>query len=416
MKPVISTIKDIYPASQAESQKQRYKAAVAAFAEHFGSVGEHRFFSAPGRTEVVGNHTDHNKRRVLAAAVDLDTVAAVSPRSDKKVELYSDGYARPFRVDLTSLTPVPSEKETTLALIRGVAARLSQLGYKVGGFSACVNSTVLKGSGLSSSAAFEILIGNIFNVLFCGGALSPVELAKIGQFAEKEYFGKPCGLMDQIGCSVGGCVFVDFENPNEPKLESFAPDFDSDGIVPCIIKTHAGHGDLTDEYAAITEELCEISAYFSSDRLRGVSKEDFYKSISVLRKKFGDRAVLRAMHIFDENKRVKEEFDAIKRKDFESFLSLANSSGLSSQTLLQNVHSEKNPKNQAATFTIALCKRLLGQSGAVRIHGGGFGGTVQAFVPHSDFDLFRSEIDRVLGENSCRKISVRSVGGCTVEL
>ena len=400
--------------SDTEAAKERFKRLKSEFEGHFGKSPE-LLFSAPGRTEIGGNHTDHENGLVLCGSVDLDMTAYVSQNGGKTVRLYSEQF-EPVIIDLGDLSKKKSEIGRSESLVRGVAHCLKERGFDIFGFDGMMTSNIPAGMGLSSSAAFEILIGNIFNVLFCGGALSPVELAKIGQFAEKEYFGKPCGLMDQIGCSVCGCVFVDFENPNEPKLESFAPDFDSDGIVPCIIKTHAGHGDLTDEYAAITEELCEISAYFSSDRLRGVSKEDFYKSISVLRKKFGDRAVLRAMHIFDENKRVKEEFDAIKRKDFESFLSLANSSGLSSQTLLQNVHSEKNPKNQAATFTIALCKRLLGQSGAVRIHGGGFGGTVQAFVPHSDFDLFRSEIDRVLGENSCRKISVRSVGGCTVEL
>lgn len=400
--------------SDTEAAKERFKRLKSEFEGHFGKSPE-LLFSAPGRTEIGGNHTDHENGLVLCGSVDLDMTAYVSQNGGKTVRLYSEQF-EPVIIDLGDLSKKKSEIGRSESLVRGVAHCLKERGFDIFGFDGMMTSNIPAGMGLSSSAAFEILIGNIFNVLFCGGALSPVELAKIGQFAEKEYFGKPCGLMDQIGCSVGGCVFVDFENPNEPKLESFAPDFDSAGIVPCIIKTHAGHGDLTDEYAAITEELCEISAHFSSDRLRGVSKEDFYKSISVLRKNFGDRAVLRAMHIFDENKRVKEEFAAIKRKDFESFLSLANSSGLSSQTLLQNVHSEKNPKNQVATFTIALCKRLLGQSGAVRIHGGGFGGTVQAFVPHSDFDLFRSEIDRVLGENSCRKISVRSVGGCTVEL
>ena len=285
-----------------KDQTGRYEALASQFRSRFGAEPE-LFVSAPGRTEVVGNHTDHNKGRVLAAAVDLDTVAAVSPRSDKKVELYSDGYARPFRVDLTSLTPVPSEKETTLALIRGVAARLSQLGYKVGGFSACVNSTVLKGSGLSSSAAFEVLLVAIFDAVYNGWVVDPKLNAQISQYAENVFFGKPCGLMDQMASSVGGLVTIDF-GPDSPVVEALQYDFGKKGYDLCVVSAGGEHGNLTADYAAIPAEMKAVAAALGREVLQGVTGEELMEKLPQLKNKVPDRALLRAFHFVDENQRV----------------------------------------------------------------------------------------------------------------
>lgn len=372
-------------------------------------------FSAPGRTEIAGNHTDHQNGCVVCGSVDLDMIAFVSKNNTNEIHLFSEQFP-PINVNLDSISKTPRQFGRSEALVKGVAYAFKERGFELSGFDGMMTSRIPSGMGLSSSAAFEILIGNIFNTLFCQDALSPVELAKIGRFAEGEFFGKPCGLMDQIGCSVGGCVFVDFKDPENPVISSISPDFRSAGLVPCVINTRAHHAGLTDEYAAVTNEMRSISEYFSKQKLRETDQDEFYNSVAILRKKYGDRAVLRAMHFFDENRRAKEEFKALEEGDFDLFLRLVNRSGLSSQTLLQNIHSQKNPKEQAATFTLALCKRLLGEKGAVRIHGGGFGGTVQAFVPTEDFDNFSDSINRIIGKDSCKKISLRPVGGCTIEL
>ena len=369
--------------------------------------------SAPGRTEIGGNHTDHQNGCVLCASVNLDMIAFVKPNGTNSVRLYSEQFP-PVICNIENTAPNSEEFGKSEALVKGVAHYLKNKGYTLSGFDGMMTSRIPAGMGLSSSAAFETLVGTVFSVLFCGGSVSSVEIAKAGQFAEQTFFGKPCGLMDQIGCSVGGCVYVDFKQENDPKIEHIAPDFSKLDLIPCVINTRSGHADLTDDYADIRKEMSQIASYFGQDKLRFVDEDDFYRQICNLRPKYGDRAVLRAMHFFDENKRAFAEFSALKSNSSLEFLKLVNLSGRSSEGYLQNIWSAKNPKNQAAEFTLALCRRLLGKDGGVRIHGGGFGGTVQAFVPTDKFDKFRQQVDGVLSPDSCCKILIRTVGGCIV--
>ena len=398
-----------------KDQTGRYEALASQFRSRFGAEPE-LFVSAPGRTEVVGNHTDHNKGRVLAAAVDLDTVAAVSPRSDKKVELYSDGYARPFRVDLTSLTPVPSEKETTLALIRGVAARLSQLGYKVGGFEAYTITRVLKGSGLSSSAAFEVLVVTIISHLYNDDAIDPVTVAKIAQYAENVYFGKPSGLLDQTASSVGGFTAIDFKDPENILIEKVNFDVTAHGYALCVVDTGGNHADLTNEYALVPKEMKEVAAFFGKEFLRDVDEQEFYDKIGEVRKQTGDRAVLRAMHFFDDDRLAAQEAQALRAGDFDSFKEMVIASGRSSFQRLQNVFATITPQEQGLSLALALTEKLLAGEGAWRVHGGGFAGTIQAYVPLARLDEYRAAMEKVFGKGACYVLSVRQAGGTKVEL
>ena len=394
-----------------KDQTGRYEALASQFRSRFGAEPE-LFVSAPGRTEVVGNHTDHNKGRVLAAAVDLDTVAAVSPRSDKKVELYSDGYARPFRVDLTSLTPVPSEKETTLALIRGVAARLSQLGYKVGGFSACVNSTVLKGSGLSSSAAFEVLLVAIFDAVYNGWVVDPKLNAQISQYAENVFFGKPCGLMDQMASSVGGLVTIDF-GPDSPVVEALQYDFGKKGYDLCVVSAGGEHGNLTADYAAIPAEMKAVAAALGREVLQGVTGEELMEKLPQLKNKVPDRALLRAFHFVDENQRVARAVEALRRDDLPAFFAAEIESGESSWMLLQNLYVAKSD-NQEMCLALEMSRRMLTGKGAWRIHGGGFAGTILAFVPKDMTETYARAMNGVFGENACKVLAIRPRGAVVI--
>ena len=379
------------------------------FQEIFGVVPQ-RYFSAPGRTEIGGNHTDHQRGRVLAAAVDLDTVAAVRVNGTNKIRIQSEGYPL-CEVTLDQLTPVASEINTTMALIRGVAARFVQLGCKVAGFDAYVTSTVLPGSGLSSSAAYEVLIGTIMNHLFFEGKVSQPEIAMIGQYAENVFFGKPCGLMDQMASAVGGMVTIDFLDKENPVIESVAFDFAACGHALCIIDSRASHADLTDEYAAITAELKNICSFFGKDVLTQISEADFIANMAVLREKFGDRAVLRAYHFYKENARVPLQVAALQAGDFEAFLRLVKESGYSSYMYLQNVIPAGYTAKQDVALSLALCELYLGGRGAYRVHGGGFAGTVQAFVPMDILDVFCKGVDGVLGEGACHVLSIRPEGG-----
>ena len=293
MKPVISTIKDIYPASQSEAQKLRYKNAVAAFADYFGSVGEHRFFSAPGRTEICGNHTDHNHGKVFAASVNLDVIAVVEQTDDNKIVIKSEGFPEDS-IDLSNLEAVPEEKNTSASLIRGVAAGFEKHGYHIGGFRAYTTSDVMKGSGLSSSAAFEVLVGTILSHLYNGGQISAVKIAQISQYAENVFFGKPSGLMDQMASSVGGFIAIDFKDTESPIIESVPADFEKFGHALCIVDAKGDHADLTDEYAAIPNEMKSVAGYFTCETLRQLSKDDIMLNIRVLREKFGEGALFRA--------------------------------------------------------------------------------------------------------------------------
>ena len=379
------------------------------FQEVFGTEPE-RYFSAPGRTELSGNHTDHQRGRVLAGAVNLDMQAAVKVNGTNTIRVLSMGYPL-CTVDLNTLTPVAEEVNTTAALIRGVAARFQQLGCKVEGFDAYMNSTVLPGSGLSSSAAFEVLMGTIINHLFFAGKVSQPEIAMIGQYAENVFFGKPCGLMDQMASAVGGMVTIDFEDPENPVIRPVAFDFAACGHALCIIDTRASHAELTDEYAAITRELKGVSNYFGKDVLRQIPETDFYQEIPALREQFGDRAVLRAIHFYEENARVEQQVAALEKGDFATYLSLMKESGDSSYMYLQNVVPTGATKNQEVALTLALCRKLLAGRGGYRVHGGGFAGTVQAFVPYDMLEDFRTGMDRVLGDGACHVLSIRKDGG-----
>jgi len=383
------------------------------FFEAFGGQPE-RYFSAPGRTELSGNHTDHQRGRVLAAAVNLDTRAAVRVNGTDVIRIQSKGYPL-VEVNLNELTPVASEVNTTAALVRGVASRFRQLGCRVAGFDAYIESTVLPGSGLSSSAAFEVLIATIMNHMFFAGQVSQPEMAKIGQYAENVFFGKPCGLMDQMASAVGGLVSIDFADKENPVITPVDYDFSQTGYALCIIDSQADHADLTDEYAAIPGELKAISAYFGKEVLTQVAEEDFYAAIPALREKCGDRAVMRAIHIFEENRRVPLQVACLQNGDFETFLRLETESGQSSWMYLQNVLPTGSVKQQAVAVALALCKHYLQGRGAYRVHGGGFAGTVQAFVPNDMVDAFREKIEGSLGAGACHILSIRPQGGVPME-
>ena len=386
------------------------KAALdAGFASVFGGAPE-RYFSAPGRTEIGGNHTDHQRGRVLAAAVNLDTQAAVRLNGTDVIRIQSQGYPM-CEVDLKVLVPQESEINGTASLIRGVAARFVQLGCEVKGFDAYCESTVLPGSGLSSSAAYEVLIGTILNHLFFDGRISAPEIAMIGQYAENVFFGKPCGLMDQTASSVGGLVTIDFFEKENPNIRSVNFDFSACGHALCIIDSRASHADLTDEYAAIPGELKAICAHFGKDVLTQIDQADFYAAIPALREKCGDRAVMRAIHFYHENDRVPQQAAALEEGNFDKFLALVKESGFSSYMYLQNVIPAGRIEHQEMAIALGLCQQYLNGRGAYRVHGGGFAGTVQAFVPFDLLDSFRAGIDAVLGEGACHVLSIRPQGG-----
>ena len=385
----------------------------AGFAQTFGGMPQ-RYFSAPGRTEIGGNHTDHQRGRVLAAAVDLDTVAAVSCNGTDVIRVMSQGYPL-CAVSLRELTPVEEEKNTTAALIRGVVAKFVELGCQVSGFDAYCCSTVLPGSGLSSSAAFEVLIGTILNHLFFAEHLQPAQIAAIGQYAENVFFGKPCGLMDQTASAVGNLVAIDFIDPASPIIRQLDFDFSTCGYCLCIIDSGADHADLTDEYAAVPGEMWSVAQYFGKEVLRDVEETAFYQALPALREAYGDRAVLRCIHFFRENARVVEQIDALERGDFETFLKLVTESGRSSYMYLQNVIPAGEKRQQAVAVALALCDRLLDGRGAFRVHGGGFAGTVQAYVPIDLLESFTREIQQVLGKGACHVLSIRPYGGVELE-
>ena len=386
----------------------------AGFAAVFGGTAE-RYFSAPGRTEVSGNHTDHQRGRVLAGAVNLDTVAAVRADGTDVIRVQSKGYPL-CQVRLDALEPVAEEVNSTPALIRGVAARFSQLGCVVGGFDAYCESTVLPGSGLSSSAAFEVLIGTIINHLFFDGRVSQPEIAQIGQYAENVFFGKPCGLMDQTASAVGGLVTIDFADKEHPDIRPVHFDFSTTGHALCIIDSRADHADLTDEYAAVPGEMKAVCEYFGKDVVTEIPEEDFYAAIPALREKCGDRAVMRVIHEYNENRRVPQQVACLERGDFEGFLRLTKESGYSSWMYLQNVVPAGYVKQQAMAVALGLCEHYLQGRGAYRVHGGGFAGTVQAFVPFDLLDSFRAGIDAALGEGACHVLSIRPQGGVEMEV
>ena len=385
---------------------KRYQALFSA-----GDNAQAALFSSPGRTELGGNHTDHQHGCVLAASVNMDMLAVAAPNGTALVRIHSEGYPV-LTVDLSSLSPAEDERETSAALVRGVAARMAELGQSPAGFDAYVCSSVPAGSGLSSSAAYEVLVGTIFNVLFCNQVFTPVQVAQIGQYAENVFFGKPCGLMDETASAVGGVVSIDFQDPAAPAVRKVNFDFSATGHTLCIINSGADHADLTDAYAAITSEMKSVAACFGKAVLRDVDEAAFRATIPELRKALGDRAVLRAIHFFAENRRAAQEAQALEQGDFAAFLALVRASGLSSSLYLQNTFAPSDPRQQAIPLVLWAAEEVLQGTGAVRVHGGGFAGTVQAFVPNDRLPDFLTAMERLLGPGMCHMLSIRPEGGC----
>jgi galactokinase len=395
----------------------RYQALVNGYKEFFGESDKLFFFSAPGRTEIGGNHTDHQHGNVLAASVNLDIIAAVSKTTDGIIDLKSAEYNKIDHIDTADLTVHSSEAERSASLIRGICFRCKDLGYKVGGFKAFTSSKVLKGSGLSSSAAFEILVVTIISHLYNDDSITPVEAAKIAQFAENVYFGKPSGLMDQMACSVGGFISIDFQDPTNPIIKSIDFDLNKNRFALCIVDTGGCHSDLTSEYASIPGDMKKISEYYGKNYLREVDEKQFYKDIGELRKIAGDRPILRAMHFFDDNRLVINEREALESNDFNRFLSLVKQSGDSSAKKLQNIFSTLSPNEQGLTLALSLSERIIGEHGGVsRVHGGGFAGTIQAYVPFDLLDEYKKSMESVFGPNTCYILTVRKWGGTRVNL
>ncbi len=403
-------LRRLYGPAAAPVQSVRYRGLIQELEDTFGPAERIAVFSAPGRTEIGGNHTDHQRGRVLAGSVNLDVIAAAAPNRDRVIRIQSEGFPMDV-VELDDLEPRAEERNSSAAIVRGIAAWFAQRGCPLEGFDAYTTSSVLKGSGLSSSAAFEVLVANMINSLFYGGQCDAVTLAQVGQYAENVYFGKPSGLLDQMASSVGGMVTIDFQDNAHPVVERLDFDFAATGHALCIVDSGADHADLTDEYAAVTRELREVSAHFGKTVLREVPEEAFYAALPTLRLKAGDRAVLRAIHIYEDNRRVTEQVAALGRGDFDTFLRLVRESGLSSWRLLQNVVPAGYTHHQEVAVALALCEKLLGGRGACRVHGGGFAGTIQAFVPLEILPAFQEEMERVLGSGSCHVLTIRPVGG-----
>ena len=403
----------LYGEDALDEQKKRYAEAEEKFVQLFGRPDNMRIVSSPGRTEVGGNHTDHNNGCVLAAAVDLDAIAFVIPTDDNIVEIKSEGFEI-APVDLNDLSVHESEFGTSEGLIRGVAAGLKNEGCNICGFKAYSTSSVLGGSGLSSSAAFEVLIGTVMSYLCNDGAISSVKIAQIAQYAENVYFGKPSGLMDQMASSVGGFITIDFKDTKNPVIDTVGFDFASNGYSLCIVDTKGSHADLTPDYAAIPEEMKSVARFFGAETLRSITKSQLIESIADVRKECGDRAVARAFHFLDESDRATAEFEALKNNDINKFFRLVNASGNSSYKYLQNIYPLKKPEEQALVLGLYTAETVLDGKGACRVHGGGFAGTIQAFVPADKIGQFTESMENVFGKGSCYKLYIRPVGGYCV--
>lgn len=397
------------------AQINRYIAAIESFCKLYPQREDIFLFSAPGRTEVGGNHTDHQNGCVFAAAVNLDVIAVVSFHDEGIIRLKSKGH-KANKIDLSQLNANSRECGTSNAIIRGIASKFKEKGVKISGFDAYTTSDVLSGSGLSSSAAFEVLIGTIIDKHYNNGNAGAVEIAKIGQYAENAYFGKASGLMDQTVSSVGGFVYIDFNNTSAPIIKTCNFDFESAGHCLCITDTKGSHADLTDDYVSIPTEMKQIAAFFGKDNLRQTDEDDFYRNISNIRKNCSDRAIMRAAHFFDENKRAGLEEKALSAGKFDQFLEIVKSSGESSADLLQNLYSPKNPLNQEIPLAIMMSKHILKDKGAVRVHGGGFAGTIQAFVPIELVKDYSDCMNSIFGDGSCHVLKIRLLGGFAFDM
>lgn len=402
-------LKDIYVDNQLiDIQKERYIQAIEKFISLYGDQ-DIEIYSTPGRSEVSGNHTDHQHGEVLATAINLDMIAVVCQDS-KAVKILSDDYDI-RAIDIYDLDKKDEEKETSEGLIRGVLARLKELGYHIGGFKGYFTSDVLQGSGLSSSAAFEVMIGTVLSGLYNDMSIDPIVIAQIGQYAENIYFGKPCGLMDQCACSVGGLIHIDFKEPKLPIVEAIDVDFSKFEQSLCIVDVHASHADLTDEYASIPYEMKEVAKYFGKEFLRDVDEKEFYQQLPKVREATNDRAILRAIHLFEENKRVEKIVKALKDENLEAFKDIIKASGDSSFKYLQNVYPNSDIFNQSVSLALALSENILGKRGVCRVHGGGFAGTIQAFVDDCYVETYKEMIEKIFGKGSCHVLKIRKYGG-----
>ncbi len=407
-------LKSVYVTDEAvQSQKPRYVETLNDFGELFGYDRDVSIMSAPGRTEVCGNHTDHNNGKVLAASINLDAIAVVAKNDDNIVRVQSKGHKMNV-VDLDDLVPNEANFGTSTTLVQGVMAGIKNLGYTVSGFDAYTTSDVMGGSGLSSSAAFEVLLGSVLSYMFNDGKISAVEIAKVAQYSENVFFGKPCGLLDQMASSVGTFVTIDFESTKDPVIKKIDFDFSKSGHSLCIVDTHGNHSDLTDDYAAVRTEMEDVAKALGKNVLREVSYEEFFAALPELTKKVNDRAILRAIHFFNENKRVEKAVACLENNDFEGFKQVIIDSGRSSFMLNQNVYTPKTPTEQKLSLALAISKELLEGKGAWRVHGGGFAGTIQAFVPNEMLDTYKKTLESVFGEGSCHVLIIRPVGGTQV--
>ncbi len=407
---------ELYGNDPAERKKNadRYKRLLNEFIKIFGEK-DVVFFSSPGRTEIGGNHTDHNWGRVLAGAVNLDNICVAAKNSTETIRIISEGYPA-FEVDLSSLAPDEKERYTSAALVRGICARFKELGYSIGGFDACIDGGVPKGSGLSSSASFEVLVGVVLNELFNNGQIDPILNAIVGQYSENNYFGKPCGLMDQVACAMGGLITIDFEDPANPKVKKINYDFTTSGFALVITDTGGSHADLNDEYASIPADMKAVASELGAKVLRQVTLDQILRKAPDIREKVGDRAILRAIHFQKDNQRVVDQVQALEKKDFKAFLKMVTESGYSSYMYNQNIFAVINPKEQGVSIALALSDLILNGNGAWRVHGGGFAGTIQAFVPQNLLDKYISTLENFFGKGACRNLFIRNKGACKVDL
>lgn len=395
-----------------EKQQQRYERAVQAFHEFFPTRTDIKIYSAPGRTEIGGNHTDHQRGIVLAGAVNLDVIAIVSFHNEGVIRVKSEGYVL-AEIQLSDLNP--NEKDDgTMSLVKGVVTKFKEKNVTVEGFDMYTTSDVICGGGISSSAAFETLVGTVIDLKYNEGKSTPFEIAQYGWFAENVFFGKKCGLLDQTVSSYGGLVSIDFKDDSSPVIEKIDFDFEKYGYTLCVTDTKSSHENLTDDYVAIREEMKQVANYFDCEVLSEVNEKEFFSFVPNLRSFCSDRAIMRAMHFFAETKRAHEEAVALKNKDIDLFLRLVNESGISSGNLLQNLFSNNTPTEQAIPLAIAMSKSILGNKGAVRVHGGGFAGTIQAFVPAEMVKEYKDSIERIFGDGSCHQMKIRPVGGIEI--
>ncbi len=407
-------LKKVYVTDEAvAAQKPRYIRTVKEFINLFGNDRDVFVLSAPGRTEVCGNHTDHNNGKVLAASINLDAIAIAAKREDMTINEKSEGHNL-NKVDISSLAPSEDEYGKSSSMIKGVAAGLKEQGYNIGGFDACTTSDVMGGSGLSSSAAFEVLIATVINHLYNDGKVDAVTVAKVSQFSENVYFGKPSGLLDQMASSVGTFVTIDFKDTKNPVIKKVDFDFAKSGYSLCIVDTHGNHSDLTDDYAAVRSEMEDVAKALGKNVLREVEYDDFFAALPELQQKVNDRALLRAFHFFGENERVDKAVSSLENNDFDGFKEAIIDSGMSSYLYNQNVYSPKTPTEQKLSLALCISEKLLKGKGAWRVHGGGFAGTIQAFVPNDMLDEYKNTIDKVFGDGSCHVLIVRPCGGTKV--